>query len=611
MFNNILKIFILYISTIKAQDCFLTVPNDPLNTGLFIPWFVDTNPISDKNCSQLIEGSEVFVESTIFDIDNNSFFVYYPLVIDINTVPAIQPVFKKLPNNNIVIIHIGINGNSVTLLPTLINGTNSLNEGNCINGLYNGTLFGQFAYCNAVNFFGKVNEHINKNLLTIPPILNSTLGDSCPTTRSFSIVDQDQSDNVLSQYIITEDLKVAQDTQFNRNCLKVLKIIANGSDNRLLSVFVAPAIGCNSFTSPNFIDNSIQQSSVALNEIQASIEKKDIALIPPFNPMVLDNNLESIIKINLYRDGVNQPHILKIYGNEDINYCLKMAEIAPPFLILHQNELISFNSPSKMANNLLNFLAERFQNSWENLKCQVLVGINSPIIAIIDPNTGIAISNNLITTSTSRSTSSTTTSITSTTSRTTPSTTSSGQITIYTSTTIPSSTTITSTIIPTSTTPIQPTTIPIQTTIPNQLNTTPIQPTIIPINNTFLCGNRVNNINCTEPCPSGLNSDCITPGFQCFDIINIDKNCNIFNFCGNDVSLNCNETCIYGTDVECKTPGYKCLKDNIKICSSNNSTVNNLVPQINGSLNMNSYKYINVLLYSTTIYILIVSMIIS
>ena len=75
--------------------------------------------------------------------------------------------------------------------------------------------------------------------------------------------------------------------------------------------------------------------------------------------------------------------------------------------------------------------------------------------------------------------------------------------------------------------------------------------------------------------------------------------------------MNCNETCIYGTDVECKTPGYKCLKDNIKICSSNNSTVNNLVPQINGSLNMNSYKYINVLLYSTTIYILIVSMIIS
>ena len=100
MFKNIYRFFILFSSylLVQSQDCYLSVPFDPLNTGLFSPWFVSTNPISQLNCSQLIEGSEVFVEATIFDIDNNNFFVYYPLVIDIDTIPAIQPEVFPLPN---------------------------------------------------------------------------------------------------------------------------------------------------------------------------------------------------------------------------------------------------------------------------------------------------------------------------------------------------------------------------------------------------------------------------------------------------------------------------------------------------------------------------------
>jgi len=47
-------------SSINAQDCLLQVPKDPLNSGLFKPWYVSTAPNSESNCSQLIEGSEVF-----------------------------------------------------------------------------------------------------------------------------------------------------------------------------------------------------------------------------------------------------------------------------------------------------------------------------------------------------------------------------------------------------------------------------------------------------------------------------------------------------------------------------------------------------------------------
>ena len=106
MFRSIVNSLMLLSSFIYSQDCLLQVPNDPLNTGLFKPWFLSTNPISQLPCSQAIIGSEVFVEATIFDITNNSFFVYNPLVIDMGTVPAIPINVGALPQNNIVVIHI-------------------------------------------------------------------------------------------------------------------------------------------------------------------------------------------------------------------------------------------------------------------------------------------------------------------------------------------------------------------------------------------------------------------------------------------------------------------------------------------------------------------------
>ena len=516
MLKIIFKLFILFGSylIVQSQDCLLTVPNDPLNTGLFKPWFLSTNIISQSNCSQLIDGSEVFVEATIFDIDNNKFFVYNPLVLDINTEPAIFPDITSLPLNNIVIIHIGINGNTITFLPTIKDNISSLDSGNCINGLPNDSVFGQFAYCNGVNFFQIVNKHINTGLLTIPPILNSKLGDICPTIRSFTIVDQDQSDNVLSQYIITEDLKVVQDTPFNRNCLKVLKIISNGSDNRLLSNFINPAIGCKSLTASNLINNNIKQSSVALNEIEANLLPltQDVALIPSFDPMVLNNQgMQSITKVNLYRDGVNQPHILELTNNDNINYCNLMGNLTPPFLIKHQFELLNVNSPAKnIGNNLLNF--------------QSLTGTISPIIAIIDPITGITISNNLLQQTTSTIIPST----------------SSGQISVYTT-----DATITFT------------------------SSTYIRTVNFSKNTTLFCGSKSNNVNCSETCLSGLDYECITPGFQCYNIENNFISCNIFNFCGNTFdSLKCGEPCPLGLNFECKTFGDTCFKDTNKVCNS-------------------------------------------
>ena len=554
MLKNI-YIFLILVSSyllVQSQDCFLTVPNDPLNTGLFVPWFVSTNPTSQLNCSQLIKGSEVFVEATIFDIDNNNFFVYYPLVIDIDTVPAIQPEVAPLPPNNVVVIHVGINGDTVTLLPTIKYNINSIDTGNCINGLPNGSVFGQFAYCNGLNFFQVVNQHINNGSLTIPPILNSVFGgDVCPTTRSFPIVDQDQSDNVLSQYIITQDLKLAQDTPLNRNNLQVLKIISNGSDNRLLNIFVNPAIGCQSFTAYNLVDNYIKQSSVALNEIQANLTPitETTALVPPFSPFVVDNDnnaAQSVLKTNLYRDGVNQPNIIVVDNNDNINYCNQMGNLTPPFFIKHMNQLRNMDSPAvDIANNLLNFMSLRFQNAWEILDCKNLIGIPSPITAIIDPNTGIAISNNLLQQPTNTPTTNCYT--------TTLPSFSSGQLLVQT----------TDEIIPS----VSSTYIQINSTLPTNFPS-------------FKCGNSAGNINCLELCTTCLDLECTTPGFTCYNIDNNPFNCNVFNFCGDTFNtLKCDNPCPLGFDIECKTQGDICFKDMSFMCN-NNQTITTSKPTI-------------------------------
>ena len=383
-----LFILSLFTFSLNAQDCLLQVPTNPLSTGLFQPWYVSTSMNSISNCSQLIEGSEVFAEATILDISTGKIFIYSPLVIDAGTTPAVYPTNLTLPVNNIVTIHFGTNANSLTLISEF-----NMQEGLCVNGIIN-SIFGQFAYCNAINFFNIISNLINNGIVNIPSIKTSTLCDLCPTTRSFSIVDQDQSDNVITTYLVTTDLKIAQDNTFNRNNLKILKIISNGSDNKLLSVFVNPAIGCNSFSAPDFENNDINRDSLVLNELQASLNTNDIALIPSGDPMCLLNGEPNLEKLNAYRHGVFQPVVNQIDPDDNKKYCNSMLRIAIPFLVLHRNELKNSKAPGKDTTNLLNFLINRFINSWGILNCEVLTG-NILHLKVIINNDGIVIDNNL------------------------------------------------------------------------------------------------------------------------------------------------------------------------------------------------------------------------
>ena len=321
-------------------------------------------------------------------------FVYYPLIVDNLKQVAVAPVVPILPKNFVIGIWFGSNGQNLQLMNSS-NTTNTIANANCVNGVP-GSLFGQYSYCNAVEFFLQANNLISTGLIKVPVLGNTIAGHPCPTTRHFAVVDQDQSDNVLSNYIITTTGQVAQNTLVNRANLKILLIVGNGSDNRLLDVFINAVVFCKSFTAPNIIDPGVMSSSLALNELSAAANQNNpIALVPSGDPMVLVGTNFDLTKQNAYRVGVNQPILNQLDPNDNTVYCNNMAEVAGPFFFAHINGLTAETTPdATVGSNLLNFLCNRFIATWANLNCQVLTGNASPITVTVDVN-GVAISNNI------------------------------------------------------------------------------------------------------------------------------------------------------------------------------------------------------------------------
>jgi hypothetical protein len=332
-----------------------------------------------------------FVEAVIFDPTTYNLYVYHPLVVDVGTTPFITPIMPQLPNNAIIALFFGTNGISLTLQPLL-----TLQQSNCINGISTNDIFGQFAYCNAITFYEAVNQAIKNGNQVHPPLspLGKAIdGHDCPTTRSFFIVDQDPSDNLVTTYLLDPITnKVFQDTPNNRLQYPNAIILKNGSDNRLLTV-LNTALGCTSYSIPSLTDPTglYKIPSLATNEIHASLfQPNPVAFIPKGDPMtrVLTANgpIPSLVKINSYRKGVNQPQITDINQASTTYFCVHMLEQLPRL----QNNKALFTtqlSPDMAAaNSLFTFLANRFSQSYFNLKCDAILDVLNPVTLVTQNN---------------------------------------------------------------------------------------------------------------------------------------------------------------------------------------------------------------------------------
>ena len=259
-----------------SMNCTLTVPANPLSAqGLATPWQLG------DGCSMANAATEgAFVEATILS-PNGQLQVYNPLVITAGTTAAATPAAPTIARGSQVIIDVGFNGTNLVLQGQ------GARQGRCVDALGQ-SVIGQVSACNAVNFYNLANAEIARGTLTVPPVGTSLDGQPCLTTRSFGTVDQDQSDNVVTTYLINGNGQTAQNTAANAAAIAGATTLVNGSDDKLLAAFLDPANGCTAFSAPDTTATGGTSGSQALNELSARVNQQGtIAVVPPNDEMTL------------------------------------------------------------------------------------------------------------------------------------------------------------------------------------------------------------------------------------------------------------------------------------------------------------------------------------
>src|SRR5271165_843195 len=303
-------------------NCDIIVPANPLSArGLATPYQLTgpdgTSPAASGCMMTNAVNLGAFVQATILNPRTGALSVYNPLVITQGTTPAVAPVVPKLPRNAIVTIDFGFNGTDLTQVGAT---PNALQRGNCVNGL--GSDFGQVSFCNGINFFNTAFRLEREGRLFVPSAGRSAnivptagrlgTGTTCPTVRNFDMIDQDQSDNVTSIYLLNPATgQTAQDTTANAANVTDAQKLVNGSDNALIDDFLDPTLGCTPFMAPDLANNRTPATSQALDELLAARNQPRIAaLVPENDEMTLDGNGNlDPAKTNLYREEVGQAPI--------------------------------------------------------------------------------------------------------------------------------------------------------------------------------------------------------------------------------------------------------------------------------------------------------------
>src|SRR4051794_39950022 len=199
-------------------NCTLIVPSGPTSAaGLTTPYQLVATDAGQGPCHEANADQAAFVEAAIYAPAAHAVPISPPLVVDRRDPPAMPPVPVTLPAGAVVGVWFGFNGDTLRLAGP--------GAGSCVNGLP-GSPFGQFAYCNAPAFFKAANG--DSTFQGKIPALGTSPKDGrpCPTSRDFSVVDQDQSDNLATAYRVIRG-RMAQLTPDTANRGTPL---TNGSD---------------------------------------------------------------------------------------------------------------------------------------------------------------------------------------------------------------------------------------------------------------------------------------------------------------------------------------------------------------------------------------------
>ena len=276
--------------------------------------------------------------------------VYNPVVSDA-TIPGDAAAGTGAPPGAVIDVWTGFNGNVLKL------------GGDGARRFVN---FAQQAYAGSPLFFFELRRAEAAGKVTVPPLGTASDGMACPSTRDFSVVDQDQSDNVVVKY----------GAPFN---------VVNGSDDASLNGRIDPALGCHAWAVPLTSATGTMTTAGPLEEEQARAgQQAPVALVPGLDPFVTSGGKPNLVLQNLYRLQVGQP--LTLNGRDTAAYCQNLAGTGEPRL--KADAAVEAGSPppafGALGINLALHLAARFAATWTNLTCQALTGMPSPITVTVD-----------------------------------------------------------------------------------------------------------------------------------------------------------------------------------------------------------------------------------
>jgi hypothetical protein len=367
---------------LTSMNCTISVPANALTAqGLATPFQLG------DGCTWANGATEgAFVEATIL-APNGQVQIYDPLVVDQGTQPAIAPTPPTITAGSAVIISFGFNGNALALVGP------GAAQANCIDALGN-SLINQTPQCNAANFYRLANAEIARGTLKAPALGTAKDGQACPTTRDFSVIDQDQSDNVVARYLFDPNTGLtAQATATNAGNMAQAVTQTNGSDEGLIAGFVDPALGCTPWMALNTTNPNGMSASQALNELMARQDQQGtVARLPVNDPQLLVGGQFSVAKTNLYRRETDQaPLSFRTTAQQNAaRYCQNMVNIQASRLKLDTTLEAGTTSPvPALGNNLANFLAARLSGSFGNLNCANF-GLTNPVTLQLD-GTGVAL----------------------------------------------------------------------------------------------------------------------------------------------------------------------------------------------------------------------------
>ncbi|MGH7868973.1 MAG: hypothetical protein ACREP9_15385, partial [Candidatus Dormibacteraceae bacterium] len=236
--------------------------------------------------------------------------------------------------------------------------------------------FPKAVFCNADGFYKAANQAVAAGKLKIPSPGQAKDGKSCSTIRDYSVVGRNDSASTTVTYLVTQDGKTASNTPQNKAMLPAVSTQSDSGADGLLVGRLDAAMGCHPWTVQDLADPTMSESAAALDQLQAAAYPPAmVALVPGGDPGGLD-----LAHLNVERAALDQPAVDSLDKASPEAYCHGLLEAGLPGVAGGQPLLSPAASPApSQADNLFNYMAMRWQNSYAGLGCEKKLNMKSPL----------------------------------------------------------------------------------------------------------------------------------------------------------------------------------------------------------------------------------------